>query len=93
LKIPDFLLRWIGRTAADKIGLQEGKMDGTKKWWTSKGMWTGVVTCLLGIYGLVSVTIMPAIGHAPLPEIPAWVLTFLGAMGLYSRGTATDKIG
>ena len=68
-------------------------MDSTKKWYTSKGVWTGVVTLLIGVYSLVNVTIMPAIGHAPLPAIPDWLLTILGTLGVYSRVTATDKIG
>ena len=89
---PDWLLKLIGKKVSDKIGLQEGTMEDTKKWWTSKGVWTGVVTFLLGAYSLVSVTVMPALGKPPLPPIPDWVLTLLGAMGVYSRVIAEKTI-
>lgn len=91
--MPDFLLKWLGRTAADKIGLQEGAMDTTKKWYQSKGVWTGIVTFLIGAYSLAGATVLPALGHTALPPIPEWLLTVLGAMGVYSRVVATDKIG
>lgn len=90
---PDWLLKLIGKQVANKIGLEDGNMEETKKWYTSKGVWTGVVTFLLGAYSLVSVSIMPALGKPPLPAIPDWVLTLLGAIGVYSRVTADTKIG
>lgn len=90
--IPNFVLKILGHTVADKLKLEDGPMD-TKKWWQSKGVWTGVVTFLIGAYSLVSVTIMPAIGHGPLPAIPEWVFTLLGAIGVYSRVVADKTIG
>lgn len=85
--MPDFILKWIGKDIAGKLQLQEdSKMDETKPWYQSKGIWTAVIAGLAGIYqGISSI-------H-PLPVIPQWVFTFLGAMGLYSLRTADTKIG
>lgn len=90
--IPDFILKMIGRQIADKIDLKEGNMDSSKKWYQSKGVWTGVVTFLIGAYAGFGATVAPAVGWH-LPAIPEWLLTILGAVGVYSRVTATDKIG
>jgi hypothetical protein len=91
--IPDFLLKLLGKTVANKLELKEGPMDSSKAWYTSKGVWTGIVTFLIGAYSLVSITIMPALGHAALPSIPDWLLTILGAIGVYSRVSADKTIG
>ncbi len=90
--IPDWLLKIAGKEASNKLKLEDGPMDDTKKWYASKGVWAGVVTFLIGAYSLIGVTIMPALGHAPLPSIPDWLLTVLGGMGVYSRVTADTKI-
>lgn len=75
-----------GKWAAKKLGLEEaGKMDDTKKWYLSKGIWTGVVTGLLGIY----VSLVPQL-H--LPAVPEWIFALLGALGVYSRATATTTV-
>ena len=58
----------------------------TKKWYLSKGVLTGIVTGLLGIYA----TIAP---NAGWPSIPDWVFALLGGMGIYTRVTADTKIG
>lgn len=60
-------------------------MDGTKKWYASKGVWAGIVTGLLGIYA----TLVPVV---PLPPIPEWLFVILGAMGVYTRVMATKEI-
>lgn len=61
-------------------------MDGTKPWYMSKNIWANVVTGLIGIY-------MSLIANGVhLPGIPAWLLTILGAIGIYTRVVATDKI-
>lgn len=83
--VPDWLLKIFGHKIADKLGLQEGTMDETKKWYLSKGIWTGIVTALLGIYGTLSIQL-----H--LPIIPEWIFAILGAMGIYTRATAKKKI-
>lgn len=85
--IPDWILRIAGRKIADKIGLEE-KMDSTKPWYQSKTIWTSIVSGIVGIY----ITLQTG-GQVHLPPIPGWVLTILGAIGVYTRSTATDKIG
>lgn len=83
--IPNFLLKWIGRDIANKLSLQEGKMPDSKPWYASKTIWASVVVGLIGIYN--------AIGTAKgLPPIPEWVYTLLGAIGVYTRATATTTI-
>jgi hypothetical protein len=67
-------------------------MDSTKKWFQSKGVWTGIVTFLIGAYSLVGTALAPQFGWH-LPAIPEWVLTLLGTIGVYSRVTADTKIG
>lgn len=74
-----------GKFIAKKLDLQEGNMD-SKKWWQSKGIWTGVVTVLLAAYAAAS-------AQFKLPPIPDWIFAILGAIGVYSRATATTKIG
>ena len=84
--IPDFVLKWIGKDISEKLNLTEGAMDGTKKWYQSKTIWTSIITGLLGLY----ISLQPQLGW---PGVPAWLLTILGAIGVYTRSTATDKIG
>lgn len=77
----------IGKFIGKKLNLQEeSKMDGTKKWYQSKNIWTGVVTVLIAAYGT-------AAAIWKLPAIPEWLFAVLGAVGIYTRVTATDKIG
>jgi hypothetical protein len=75
-----------------KNKLKEGAMVDTKKWYLSKGIWTGIVTVLIGLYSLLQVSLMPLFGIT-LPPIPEWVLVILGSIGIYARNTATAKIG
>lgn len=60
-------------------------MDDTKKWWQSKGVWTGIVTATMGAY----VTLTPVF-H--LPVVPEWIFALLGTLGIYTRVTATKTI-
>lgn len=84
--VPDFILRFFGRKIGDSFHLQEGTLDGTKPWYTSKTIWASIVSGLIGTYlALIQQGI-----H--LPSIPAWLITLLGAIGVYTRSTATDKI-
>ena len=85
MKVPDFLVRFIGRRIAKKIDLQETKMEDTKVWYKSKGVWTGVVIVVISAYET-------AAQHFGLPPIPAWAYTLLGAMGIYTRATADTKV-
>lgn len=61
-------------------------MTTNKPWYTSKGVWAGIITALLGAYDM-------AAGPCNLPPIPGGVYIALGSLGLYSRSTATQKIG
>lgn len=89
MKVPDFILRFVGKHVAKKLELSEGPMD-TKKWYQSKTMWSDVVTVAIAIVGLVDahfaggkIATNPGYGVA---------LTILGAMGLYGRKNATTQI-
>lgn len=82
--IPDFILKIFGHKIADKLHLED-KMDGTKPWYTSKNLWTGVITSLLGLYASLG-------GQFHLPVIPDWIYTLLGTIGVYTRVVATDKL-
>jgi hypothetical protein len=84
--IPDFILKWLGRSVADKLDLQEGQMDGTKKWYQSKNIWTAVISGVLGMY-------MALAPQLHWPSVPEWLFTILAAIGVYTRVSATDKIG
>lgn len=87
MMVPDFIIRLIGRRIADKLRLQEGtKMDGTKPWYTSRTIWAVSVSGMIGIY----MSLIQAGVH--LPQIPAWVITLLSAVGVYTRSAATDKL-
>jgi len=59
---------------------------GKKKWYRSKTVWTSVVTVVLATYNSASV-------QFGLPAVPEFVYGILAAFGVYSRVTATTKIG
>lgn len=71
--------------------LQEGPVMEGKKWYKSKGMWTGVVTVLISTYEGIQLFVAPQLGWE-LPNIPPVVYTILGAFGIYARKTATGPI-
>lgn len=81
----NFIAKLAGKWLAKKANLQEGDKMETKKWYTSKTVWTAVIGGLVGLYGAIS-------SVHPLPAIPAWVYTVLGSMGLYGLRTADTKI-
>lgn len=85
MKIPDFILRFVGKRIANKIDLKEGVMEDTKKWYQSKNVWTGVVTAVIGLY----LSLAPQFGW---PNIPEWIFTILGTIGVYTRLSATKEI-
>lgn len=81
-----FFAKLAGKTIANKLDLtEESKMDGTKKWFQSRTVWTGVVGGLLAIYG----SLAPGLN---LPHIPEWIFALLSGLGIYTRISATDKI-
>lgn len=62
----------------------------SKPWYTSKTMWAGAITVLLGAYAVV-VENQAAFG-LHLPPISPAVFGILGALGLYGRATANTVI-
>lgn len=89
--IKNLLAKFAGKSVAKKLDLKEGNMSegvNAKPWYKSKSVWNGIVVVLVGLYEGVKMNINPA-----LPEIPGWLLTFLGAAGIYSRVVATQAIG
>lgn len=57
----------------------------TKAWYTSKTLWTATVAGLVGIYQAIST-------FHPLPPIPEWVYSLLGAAGLVGLRTANTQL-
>ena len=55
------------------------------KWYQSKTVWSGVVAVLIAAYNTAAV-------QFGLPAIPEFVYGLLGALGVYSRVTATAKV-
>lgn len=86
--IKNFLLRTAGKKIAKNLSLTEGNMEDNKKWWKSKTVISGAVAVLLGTYALVKTNLAPG-----LPDVPEWLFTLLGAIGIYGRVTANTKIG
>ena len=86
MKIPNFIGRMIGTRIAKKLDLGETTMDEKKPWYKSKTILTGVVTVLVAAYNTAHV-------QFNLPAIPEFVFAILGAIGVYSRTVATEKIG
>jgi hypothetical protein len=84
--LEDFFAKIAGKFVSNKLNLQEDKkMDDSKKWYQSKTIWTGIITGLLALYN----SIAPGF-H--IPAVPEWVYAFLGALGVYTRATATTTI-
>lgn len=85
--MPKWIASLVGKFIKGKLDLKEDKeMEGTKKWWTSRTIWNGVVTGLIGIY----LSIAPSLGW---PAIPEWIFVLLGGMNIYTRTTTTKTIG
>jgi hypothetical protein len=57
----------------------------TKKWFQSKTIWVGIIGVLIVAYNAASTTF-------GLPAIPEYVFGILGALGIYTRTTATTTI-
>lgn len=82
----------LGKFIKSKLDKGGSSMDGKKKWYQSKNVWTGIVTVLIGIYSLIQASLAPVLGFT-LPAIPEWLFTVLGAIGIYTRVSATKTIG
>lgn len=79
-----------GKYAAGKLKLQEGSMPMTP-WYKSKTIWSDVVTILLAVLCFVDKNWTG--GHIVTSPYYGLGLTFLGALGIYGRATATTIIG
>jgi hypothetical protein len=90
--LKNFILKFAGRKAARELDLKEGPVENKKKWYQSKSILNGILIALFGSYELARANVAPHFGWT-LPEVPGWVYTFLGAMGIYSRVVAEKKIG
>ena len=70
----------------------------SKKWYTSKTIWAGIVGVVFGLYDAATGLLVSGCGLTPqglcvhLPTIPAWVFTTLAAFGIYGRATANTTI-
>lgn len=92
MKIPSWVLRLVAKFASKKLGLTEGNVEDKKKWYQSKSILNAIVVFLVGVYALAQTTLAPQFGWA-LPNIPEWIFTILGAIGIYSRVVADKSIG
>lgn len=63
----------------------------TKPWWTSKTIWSDIVTIGVALYGSIAGNLAPDLGFH-LKPIPAAFLTLLGALGVYGRATANTTL-
>lgn len=79
-----------GKWMAKKVDLQEGTME-TKTWYKSKTIWSDIATVAVSIVGLVDVHFTG--GKIATNPIYQTILAILGGMGIYTRSTATTKIG
>jgi hypothetical protein len=91
--IKKLLLRLAAGSAVKSLGLVEGTpMENKKPWYVSKTVWSGILTVLIGAYDLIGANLAPTFGWT-LPQVPAWIFTVLGALGIYGRVSAEKKIG
>lgn len=90
--LKNFFVKIAAKKAANALGLEDGPMDESKKWYKSKGVITGIVTVLFGTYEAVKLSLAPQLGWT-LPDIPPLVYTILGGLGVYSRVVASSKVG
>jgi uncharacterized membrane protein len=63
--------------------------DATKAWYLSKGVWAGIITALIGAGTSIALLFGVDLNSNALFGI---IVTILGALGLYSRVTATTQI-
>jgi hypothetical protein len=83
--MPNWVKNLIAKIIGKRIKKEVDKMEESKKWYASKGVWTGVVIILMAGYNAGAVSF-------GWPVVPEWVYTLLGAMGIYARKTADTKI-
>lgn len=83
--------KFAAKKIEDALDLQEGTAMETKKWWKSKGVWTGVITVLIASYETSQKALAPQFGYN-LPEIPSFIYMVLGSLGIYTRAVADTKV-
>ncbi len=88
--IKNLLAKFAGKKLAQELDLREGLVE-NKKWWTSKTVWSDVLTVVVGLWGVLQPVLVDY--GVNLPTIPPVLLTLLGAMGIHGRVTATKTIG
>lgn len=86
----NLVAKFAGKRLAKAADLKEGPME-TKSWWKSKTIWSDIATVAISIVGLVDVHFTG--GKIATNPIYQTVLALLGGMGIYTRSTATTKIG
>ena len=85
-------LKILSRKVDKALGLQEGTpVENGKPWYKSKAVLSAIVVILIGGYETAKTTLAPALG-INLPDIPPFVYSILGALGLWGRLTATQTI-
>lgn len=61
----------------------------SKKWYQSKGIWTGVITALIGAGTAIAQLLGVDLNSNALFGV---IISVLGALGLYARATADTTI-
>lgn len=96
MKIPDWILRFVGKKIEQKLNLEETSVaEGQKvvlgkRWFKSKTALSDITTVALGLYGILS-PILVKYG-VNMPDIPPELLVFLGGLGFYGRTTASGPL-
>jgi len=89
---PLWVYKLLGRSVVNKLELQEGPLQDSKKWYQSKTVWSDIVTILVASY-MAAKPVLVGYGIVIPEATEATVLAILGGMGLYGRATAEKKIG
>lgn len=84
--IKEFLAKMIGRRIINDLKLEEGTALETKKWYTSKAVWSAILMVIIG--GITPIS--QAFGH-PV-EVPAWIINVLTGLGIYGIRTGDASI-
>lgn len=84
--IKEFLAKMIGRKIVNDLKLEEGTALETKKWYTSKSVWSAILMVIVGGVQPIS----QAFGH-PV-EVPGWIINVLTGLGIYGIRTGDTPI-
>jgi hypothetical protein len=66
-----------------------GEIMGTKSWWKSKAVWSGIITVVIGTMQAIDANFGT---HIVDIQIVGAIITLAGAFGVYGRVAAKDKI-